>query len=137
MRDIDELVRDSLRRQADEAPVAGVLLPAVHARSRQLARRRRLLATALAVTALAATATPVLAAVAHHRRGPGPAVEPPPAPPATSPAPATPTGAARTGTGAVGAGDPALRLVPPAYAVPADSGKQEVISLPFSETNVM
>jgi hypothetical protein len=66
--ELDGLVRSALRRHADQAPAAGNLLTAVHARSRRLARRRRI-GTAAAML-LAVLAIPAL----------GLAVRPAPAP---------------------------------------------------------
>jgi len=110
--EVDELVRGTLRRHAEEAPDGARLLAAVHERSRRLGRRRRL-AVAAVVAALVVSGGAAFAAVA-------PTGGPRPAPPAgvasataSAPAPTTsPT------PGRAPSSPAALRFGSPGYALP-------------------
>jgi hypothetical protein len=108
--DVDGLLRNALHRHAEEAPGAGNLLIAVHARSRRLARRRRLTVAAVAAVSLA-VAGPVFAAGA--RNGAQPASTPDTVPVA-SPDPASPSPSASPAPGHPPTSGVPFRLVPPA-----------------------
>jgi hypothetical protein len=115
--DLDGLLRSALHRHAEEAPVAGDLLAAVHQRSRRLARRRRLTAAGVAVV-LATLSVPALAAVPRdraqpaapaHSLSPAASADQPSVPASAPPSPASPQPPPA---------DLGVRLQPPAYATP-------------------
>ncbi len=121
MTDLDDLVRGTLRQHAEDAPVAGDLLTAVHRRSRRLARHRRLTVAAIAVVLAALSVPAALAAVPRHGAAPAATPHPPsaaPSPVETSAAPPT-SASPPPATPQARKSDPAVRLEPPAYATPS------------------
>jgi hypothetical protein len=121
--DVDAMVRRTLAEEADDAPLAGSLLDAVHERARRKAcRLRRIGAAATAVVAVAvlgAAMAVVAAGPSRHgpTKAPGPAGVPPIASAEASDGPSAVT-SSPAGTGSAPASDGSVRLAPPAYRLP-------------------